>query len=80
MQNDNSKFKIKAQDRRQYILSDPKNLLILQKVYQLEDCKLSEEDRKLILFVRTQLKRDWQTPVIVFLNKLLKKYKNSKIL
>ena len=75
MKNDNLKFKIKPADDRRYVLSDPQNLQILTKVYQLEGYKLSQEDKKLIQFVRTQLKRDWQTPVIVFLNKLLKKYK-----
>ena len=77
MQNDSSKFKIKAKDRRRYVLSDPKNLSILGKIYQLEEQKLSAEDRKSLLFIRTQLKRDWQTPVMVFLNKLLRKYKND---
>jgi hypothetical protein len=70
------KFKIRRADSRKYVLSDQKNLLILQKVYQLEEPKLSKEDKNLIFFIRTQLKRDWQTPVIAFLNKMLKKYKN----
>ena len=77
MQKHNVKVKIKKTDRSKYVLSDPLNLLILQKVYQLKTRKLSKEDKKLISFIRTQLKRDWQTPVIVFLNKLLRKYKND---
>ena len=74
MQKFNAKVKVSKVDQRRYVLSDPKNLAILQRIYKLEECQLSKEDKKLILFIRTQLKRDWQTPVIVFLNKLLKKY------
>ena len=77
MQKFNAKMKVSKVDQRRYILSDPKNLAILQMIYQLEEHQLSKEDKKLILFIRTQLKRDWQTSVIVFLNKLLKKYNNA---
>lgn len=51
MKNDNLKFKIKPADDRRYVLSDPQNLQILTKVYQLEGYKLSQEDKKLIQFV-----------------------------
>ena len=77
MQKFNAKMKVSKVDQQRYVLSDPKNLSILQRIYQLEEHQLSPEDKKLILFIRTQLKRDWQTPVIVFLNKLLKKYNNA---
>ena len=77
MQKFNAKMKVSKVDQRRYVLSDQKNLAILQMIYQLEEHQLSKEDKKLILFIRTQLKRDWQTPVIVFLNKLLKKYNNA---
>ena len=77
MQKFNAKMKVSKVDQRRYVLSDQKNLAILQMIYQLEEHQFSKEDKKLILFIRTQLKRDWQTSVIVFLNKLLKKYNNA---
>ena len=68
-------MKIKLQDKKKYILADKEDFLILEKIYKLEQKKLSPEDKKLVKFLRTQLEEDWRTPLINFLDKLLKKYK-----
>ena len=68
------KFLIKPQDRKRYILSTDQDYLILGKIYELERKKLSDKDKTLVKLVRTQLEHHWRTPIIRFLNLLLKKY------
>jgi len=68
-------MKIKPQDQKKYILPDEKDFLILEKIYQLEKKKLSPEDKKLVKLIRTQLEKDWRTPLVRSLDQLLKKYK-----
>ena len=62
-------------EKENYVLSDKKNLLMLYKIKELEKNKLSKTDKEVIKMVRTQLKKDWQTPLIAYLNKVSKKYK-----
>lgn len=62
------------QDKKKYILAKKEDFIILDKIYQLEAKKLSAEDKKLVKFIRTQLERDWRSPIIDFLDRLLKKY------
>ncbi len=68
------KFSVKPQDRKRYILSTDEDYLILGKIYELERKKLSDKDKALVKLVRTQLEHHWRTPIIRFLNRLLKKY------
>ncbi len=67
-------FKVKSNDRKKYILSSDQDYEILGKVYKLESKKLSEKDRALVKLVRTQLEPHWRTPVLKFLEQLVKKY------
>lgn len=67
-------FSIKSQDRRKYILSTDQDYEILDKIYKLERRKLSDKDKALVRLVRTQLEHHWRTPILEFLNRLLKKY------
>jgi hypothetical protein len=69
------KFKIAPREKQRYVLSTDKDYEILGKIYRLEKLKLSPEDRRLIEFIRTQLRLDWRTPIFKLLNNLLKKYK-----
>lgn len=75
MQNCSIKLKIKKTDARKLVLSDKKDLQILQIIYVLERKKLSVADRKLIKFIKTQLEKDWRKPLLEFAQDLLKKYK-----
>jgi len=68
-------IKIKPQDKKHYLLVDKKDIEILEKIYKLEGKKLSAEDKKLVKLIRTQLERDWRTPLLGFLDQLLKKYR-----
>ncbi|OGY45947.1 MAG: hypothetical protein A3J62_01440 [Candidatus Buchananbacteria bacterium RIFCSPHIGHO2_02_FULL_38_8] len=67
-------MKILPKDKKKYILADKKDFIILNKIYKLEKKLLSRDDRKLVKFIRTQLERDWRTPIIKLLDQLLKKY------
>lgn len=62
-------------EKKNYLLSDKKNLKILLIIKEIERFRLSKQDREAIKLARTQLKKDWQTPLINSLNKLLKKYR-----
>lgn len=68
-------FPVKAQDRKRYVLSTDQDYQILGKIYELERKKLSDKDKALVKLIRTQLEHHWRTPIIRFLNRLLKKYR-----
>ena len=72
------KFVVKPSDRKKYILSSDQDYEILGRIYELEKKKLSAKDKALINLVRTQLEHHWRTPIIKFLNRLLKKYSKRK--
>ena len=61
-------------EKNKYVLKTEQDYEILTKIKQLEKKKLSSEDKKLVAFLRTQLEEDWRTPLIRFLDALLKKY------
>lgn len=69
------KFAITTKDKKRYVLSTDQDYMILSKVYQLEQKRLSSADRKLMKFIRTQLELDWRSSIIKLLDELLKKYK-----
>jgi len=68
-------MKIKEKDKKKYVLGEKRDFSILEKIYELEKCQLSKQDKKDINLIRSQLERDWRKPLIKFLNNLLKKYK-----
>jgi len=67
-------LKIKASDRKKYIMSTDHDYEILGKIYKLEDKKLSKHDRELVKLIRTQLEHHWRSPINTFLDNLLNKY------
>lgn len=62
-------------EKKNYILNDKYDLVILSKIKKLEKKKLNKQDKITLKLIRTQLKKDWRSPLIKYLNKLLKKYK-----
>ena len=68
-------MKVKPEDKKKYLLLEDQDYEILEKIYKLEKKQLSSEDKKLVKLLRTQLERDWRTPLVKFLDRLLKKYK-----
>lgn len=69
-------MKITAYEKRNYVLKDKGDLAILSIIKEIEKYNLSGKDKEIIKLSRTQLKKDWQTPLINYLKKLLNKYKN----
>jgi len=55
-------------------MPDEKDYEILAKVYELEEKDSSEQDKELVKLIKTQLEKDWRTPLVDFLDSLLEKY------
>lgn len=67
-------MEVLAKDKKRYVLEETRDYQILEKIYQLEKCKLSADDKKLVKFLRSQLLDDWRKPLLKFLDGLVKKY------
>lgn len=68
-------MKVTKFEKNNYVLNNEKNLKILEIIKKIEKHKLTNKDKETIELAKTQLKKDWQTPLINHLNKLLIKYK-----
>ncbi|NQV08366.1 hypothetical protein HQ529_00775 [Candidatus Woesearchaeota archaeon] len=69
------RFRITSQEKKKYVMATDSDFEILGKCKQLEKLRLTKEDRSLVKLLKTQLEDDWRTPLIKFINKLMKKYK-----
>ena len=69
------KIEITAADRRKYVFDNKKDEMIFKKSKKLESKKIDKKDKDVVKLIITQLKKDWRSPLISYLNKLLKKYK-----
>lgn len=67
-------FSPTEEEKKKYVLKTEQDYDILRKIKQLEKKKLSNADKELVTFLRTQLEEDWRTPMIKQLDELLKKY------
>lgn len=63
------------QDRKKYVLKDSRDWEILKKCRFLQKKKLKKADAALVKFILSQLEDDWRKPLLVFTNKLVRKYK-----
>jgi len=62
-------------EKRKYLLPRETDVEILSLCKELEKLDLSKEDRFLVEFIKTQLEKDWRTPLLEKLRELGKKYK-----
>ena len=69
------KLNITSYEKKNYLLKEKKDIVILSKIKLLEKNNLDNKDKIVIKLIRAQLKNDWRTPLINFLNKLIMKYK-----
>ena len=69
------KFLLTKAEKKKYVMAEARDYEILAKIKQLEKLKLSQKDKFLVKFIRSQLERDWRKYLIKELNKLLRKYK-----
>jgi hypothetical protein len=58
----------------QYILKEKKDFIILNKIKELNSLSISRKDKEVVKLIKNQLKKDWRKPLIIYLNKLIKKY------
>lgn len=68
------KLKVTRSEKGKYILSTKLDYEILEKCKQLEKLSLDSNDKAFVKFARTQLEKDWRTPLLKKLNDTLKKY------
>ena len=59
-----------------YVLKDELDFVILDKIKILEKKSLSKSDKETLRLCKTQLKKDWRTPLIRQLDMMLRKYKS----
>jgi len=70
------KFRLTKFEKSKYVMSTEKDFEILAKIKKIEKIKkISNQDRDMIKFIRTQLERDWRAPLLKSLDKILKKYR-----
>ena len=67
-------IKITSRDKKRYPLPDAKDFIILKKIKYLETKKLNKQDKDLIKLIRSQLLKEWRNPLLISLNKLIRKY------
>ena len=68
-------MKLTSYEKRNYVLNDKEDLVILEKIKLLEKKKLDSKDRDIVKLIRTQLKKNWRLPLIKCLDKMMVKYK-----
>ncbi len=69
------KFALTPTEKKKYVLPTDRDFEILAKCKQLEKLDLTNQDKSLVKFIKTQLKVDWRKPLLKKLNQLLEKYK-----
>lgn len=70
-----NEIKITSADRKRYPLPDKSDLEILRKIKYLEKMKITKSEKDLLKLIRSQLLDNWRKPLIVILNKMIKKYR-----
>jgi hypothetical protein len=60
------------EEEKRYPLDTKLDLNILSKIHEAESLELSENERFLISFIRTQLEEDWRGPLLAVLDTILK--------
>ena len=68
-------MKLTSYEKRNYVMNDKNDFVILKKIKLLEKKKLNSKDKKTINLIRTQLKKNWRSPLIKYLDKIIIKYK-----
>ncbi|MFC1598165.1 hypothetical protein ACFL2M_01390 [Patescibacteria group bacterium] len=63
------------EELERYELPEEQDLEILGKIHELESEELSDADKQLVIFLRTQLEEDWRTPLLEFIDAMHKKYR-----
>ncbi|MFH1359281.1 MAG: hypothetical protein ABIH37_05310 [archaeon] len=65
---------ISKKELKKYPLPLPEDFKIIKMIKKLKNKNLSKHDKEIVSIISSQLELDWRTPLIKYLNKLLKKY------
>ena len=68
-------MKLTGYEKRNYVLNDKNDFVILKKIKLVEKKKLNAKDKEIVNLIRTQMKKNWRLPLIKYLDKLNRKYK-----
>ena len=73
-----NKYNISEEEAIKYELPREKDYLILGEIIKLEQKQLSDNDRIIIEFCKSQLLNDWRAPLLEKVNEISIKY-NSEV-
>ena len=68
-------MKLTNYEKRNYVMNDKDDFVILEKIRLIEKKKLDVMDKEIVNLIRTQLKKNWRLPLIKYLDKMSKRYK-----
>ncbi len=67
-------MEISPEERKKYVLKTEKDIEILEKIKKAEKIPdLTAKEKEILEFLKTQLGEEWRTPIIIFLEKLVKR-------
>ncbi len=67
-------FRLTPYEKKNYVMKDRNDFIILSKVKKLEKTKLNKNDKQVLKLIKDQLSANWRRPLIIYLNKLSNKY------
>ncbi|MFH1365171.1 MAG: hypothetical protein ABIH28_01135 [archaeon] len=60
---------------KEYLIGEKRDLIIFNKIKELEKKGLNNQDKEVIKLIKTQLEKDWRKYLINYLKRLSTKYK-----
>lgn len=69
-----NKYGITEEEEEQYLLPNEEDYQILSIIKELESKNLSDSDKEIVEFIKSQLRIDWREPLLEKLKQLLQKY------
>lgn len=69
-----NKYGISEKEEAEFLLPTEEDYKILSMIHELEKLRLSEENRKVVELIKTQLLDDWRSPLIKKLVEIKGKY------
>ena len=64
-------MKLTSYEKRNYVMEDEKDFIILSKIRKLERKKLGKSQKEMVRLIRSQLKKNWRLPLIKQWDKLI---------
>jgi len=68
-----AKSKIIKEGNKKYVIDEKMDLVIFNKIKELEKLKLNKKDREMVRLIKTQLEKDWRKYLVQYLNEIRNK-------